>query len=245
MNFFKYLFLLFPILYISCGNDMNDDMNETSNFKTLKFKYEGVNYSSTYELQNSLVIIHDDYVNSIYQELAQNENLAIYEKSNGDLEIYDNIQDLQKVNNLVDSDERKNTKGIWVEYPDAPDCSVEFYMSNNYNGDTLYDGIFYIKGHESHPYVGDYFNDRFSSMKAYVRGEFQPRGQTQGYCIAIFKDANFRGATRVIELGSNSTRFISDFRDIHYGSGLSWHRWNDEVSSVKTYYKLRYQIVGS
>lgn len=88
---FSFLILMF---FTSCSNNEIDDFREQSNkqqSRMFSFDYKGGHYFSSYNLtEDSIMVLNDPDVNSLYQRLLELPELVTYVKGIDKVEFFDN-----------------------------------------------------------------------------------------------------------------------------------------------------------
>ena len=236
-NLTKLLFFV-SIAFVSCSdNEFDGDSQTSQSPDVFTFIYDGVTYSSEYELlEDSVISFFDKDVAQMYNELDSMPQLATWERPDGLIEYFENSEIAMKKLGLktgeVNAELRAATSvtvGVML-YKDwyLTGTSLGYGMSEACSGiarfeETIYPTTTHIN-----------LNDEVTSIGVY--GLNCPSG-----ALLIYEDINYGGKSLVLSFGRVLNYYVNNLGDYKLKSGSlfsSSKSWNDQASSLKlaTYY---------
>lgn len=212
----KQLFLLFLLsaFLFSCSNEFEEIKTQENTDELLsgqtQFTYKGKIYSSNYEIVNSVFVYENKEVDELLTSLYENPTLAAYVGENGDMEYFDNIEEMK----AIKEKEISVTRAISTRaFPFPANRGVTFYEYPNYERAS----ITYGPVEEALGRIPKWWNDNFSSLA------------TNSCSVTLYRDKDFTGAS--ITFGYNIC--VPDLRAYQ----CSKHRtWDNQASSFRIHY---------
>lgn len=237
--FIVIIFILGSIV-ISCHEDSFVDTSNTDKLikesqEKMSFTYLDKTYSSTYhKINDSIIVLDDPIVNSLYQEINKLPNLLIHFDEEGNIIYYDDFESyLKRINKNT-----QNTRESLIANSANSHTNVKNYIELNACSIMLQGtgGYITFDAHQQDvnvPNLGPYqFNDRIDS--------FYMDATSSCYTVFFFRDENYGGRsisfTPSFVEGTNCTHIcnVSSLKDYHMSAGGgSWYR---NISSFKIIY---------
>ena len=199
--------------------------------ETFDFTYKGITYSSPYHMENdTLMILEDEQVASIYDQLQELPELATYVTPEGDIEYFDTYNELQK-----EKPARIKNKALNF----TPISTLTIYEHSHYNLDKAGIQVDYRFYSELLMPQIEQLDEKISSARVHSDGlgfpccsrvtffrnmHFQAQSITFDFHDGIY-DAEF---TKGIVVYYNLK--VNNFKNYKVKSGINW---NDRISSFK------------
>ncbi|WP_065218105.1 MULTISPECIES: hypothetical protein [Butyricimonas] len=237
------LFASFISVMFGCQNsdlELASTVNLTGNEQliplreTFDFTYKGETYSSLYHIENdTLMILEDKKVATLYNQLLELPELATYVTPKGDIEYFDSYGDLQ-----AKKPARTNNKALNL----PPNYSIiTLYEHAHYNLDQA--GLYaeYRFTHELLVFsIGEYgIDEKVSSARVHSDGPGFPCCSR----VTFFRNINFGAQSITFDFhdGIYDDEFstgldifynlkVNNFKKYKVKSGINW---NDRISSFK------------
>ncbi|MDR2914169.1 MAG: hypothetical protein LBV74_04965 [Tannerella sp.] len=227
--------LCLTMLFSACNENYKPTTQEKSiDSGVLEFTYNGVFYSSTYDVTiDSTIIIYDENTNAVYQKLSNNPGLAIFESGNGSIEYFDSFTAMRIAKNIPD----QNTISTRSFGPPYPLLEFKFFDFSNFAGAYLAETDPLFDNNNEAELTGTRWDNVMSSIKLDIdfSNTRYKKCLVTIYRYTIHNHPN--GATRTFELNLSETSYRRAYlRDIHFKVGNSWIDWNDEISSISYYF---------
>ena len=220
------LLIIATFFTFSCSQDETIKLSQdNANKEVANFTYKGIEYSSSFIIENNDIRILDPKINEIYQTILDLPELAILVYSENKVEFFDNYQELTKAqtnNNLKNIKQTPNTRIITERQNWG---TLELFKDANYTGRKL-TFTFSTNNYEIGNLCDYDFNDDMSSFRIH-------NSKTNIYRVTFFADAFYQGRSISFSPGS------ADFYEVYYmgmrfSGSLWWQKdWNDTVTSFK------------
>lgn len=206
--------------------------------ETFDFTYKGVTYSSLYHMENdTLMILEDEEVATLYDQLQELPELATYVTANEEVEYFDTYNELQRIHYPAEKN-NNNNKSRMVP-TDAVDLVV--YEHANYNDRIMGMGYvfpFYVNRSISIPDL-DYYgvNESISSFE--IISDNNVLFST--YRITFFRNKNYEAQSLSFDYKDGVYDDVRHYTYYVRVPNLKKYKvkkgitWNDRISSFKVF----------
>ena len=132
-----YALMASVMVLASCTNDdflaVQENPVETATSDFIKFKYQGVEYTAEYVMQDTVRVFKDAQIGNMLQRLENNPNSAIIYYPDGMVEYFDSTKDFEDYIKTIRIQETATTKAPITLYG-LTNFTVSIYEHENYGG---------------------------------------------------------------------------------------------------------------
>lgn len=214
--------LCLSFLLQSCNEDDHSTVLENSTVineetYTYKFSYNGKTYSSEYTINsNDLTVVYkDSEVENILSKFIDNNNYAVHVNEFNEIELFDNFELFKSAYKLKENNSQNK----------ANEFTLNLYKDHNFTGASKSfqnGGAFMVSN------LGVYgFNDVVTSFSSSINNHYVK--------LAFFRDHNYQGASIIFTVAVNNMVFVPNIGV--YRIPGSKYSWNDQITSLKSYYE--------
>ena len=207
----------------------------------LKFKYQGVQYTAEYEIQDTAMIFTDPEITNMMCEIENNPNLATLTYPDGMVEYFNSDKELEEfiengkafsINTYSILPPSKILTSITLKVYEDFDFQAEVIT---YNGPTSVPDLHNATNITNLVELHKNFNDKISSFQltgnlVQLNPNFPPPAGTLHHAaiVTFYKAINYESKTKSFMIDTNNPQVShNNFKKI---------KFNDETSSIKLYW---------
>lgn len=230
------VFISIFVSITSCSNENTlENMLPAENkvhSDSFRFRYQGVEYTAEYELQDSTIVFINPEIGNMLSKLNNNPNTSTLTYSNGTIEYFDSTKELELF--VEEKFQRSDNAQTRLSMAYLTSITLKVYEHKDFGGEVLtYNGPIEVPNMKNAynygvPMIPKDFNDIITSFKLTgSRRVGTPENAEMSAIVIFYRDSNYKSSSKAFILNVDHQEIShTNFKKIDF---------NDKVSSFKLY----------